>query len=359
VTQPPAPGPAWVARAAVAWGVLYAAVQATFAVTLTTVPLTPHVAYPPAVLLLLAALAAVAGGACAAAVARPLRHGGRTAAAVILGVALAVLATGTPALPVHIVPLLAGAGVESFPGLARALLDTAGAGLMAYGLTVSLRLLRGRCPRCGLPHPGGDGSRERPAPSVASRRTRTAAYLLMCGVLPWAGVKTIWTLGGDALGLTAAQWHAANAGAPGAARALASVGVDVTVLAALLAVTLTLGLLHRWGTVFPGWTPLVAGRWVPRMLPLVPAWAVGTGLAAYGSLLTVYAPLAALGALPAPVPSGGFTRDGLTWMILFGGLAFGGLGFALLVSARSYAARTRPVCDGSRVGGRTSLGRIA
>ncbi|MEV0202895.1 hypothetical protein AB0H81_41560, partial [Nonomuraea sp. NPDC050691] len=58
--QPSAPGPAWAARAAVAWGVLSAAVQVTWAVNGATVPLTPHVAYPPAALLLLAALAVVA-----------------------------------------------------------------------------------------------------------------------------------------------------------------------------------------------------------------------------------------------------------------------------------------------------------
>ncbi|MFF4644467.1 hypothetical protein [Streptomyces sp. NPDC001389] len=34
----------------------------------------------------------------------------------------------------------------------------------------------------------------------------------------------------------------------------------------------------------------------------------------------------------------------LAWVVEFGGLAFGGLGFALVAAARSYAARTRPVC---------------
>jgi D-alanyl-D-alanine dipeptidase len=31
-------------------------------------------------------------------------------------------------------------------------------------------------------------------------------------------------------------------------------------------------------------------------------------------------------------------------MVLFGGLAFGGLGFGLIAAARSYSARTRPIC---------------
>ncbi|MET7462422.1 hypothetical protein [Nonomuraea sp. NPDC005501] len=338
--QPPAPVP----RAAVAWGLLYAAVQSAWAVTGTTVPLTPEVAYPPAAQFLLAAFALVAAVACAA-VTRPLRHRARAAATAVLSAAPPVFAAGALSLPVHLVTLLSGAGVESATGLACVLLDAAGAAVLAHGLTTGLRRLRGQCARCGRAHPyAGGGPLTHPGPSTATRRTRTAAALLLCGVLPWAGVKTIWTLGGDALGVTAERWHAANAGAPGAARALASVGVDVTVLAALLAVVLTLGLLHRWGTVFPRWTPLVAGLRVPRMLPLVPAWAVGAGLAAYGSVLVVYASLRALGVLPSAASPDGFTRAGLTWMILFGGLAFAGLGYGLLLSARSYAARTRPTC---------------
>jgi hypothetical protein len=31
-------------------------------------------------------------------------------------------------------------------------------------------------------------------------------------------------------------------------------------------------------------------------------------------------------------------------MVLFGGLAFAGLGYGLLAAARSYTARTRPLC---------------
>ncbi len=184
-----------------------------------------------------------------------------------------------------------------------------------------------------------------PAPSRAPRRLRTAAWLLLGGLLPWAAVKTVWTLGGDALGVTAADWREANSGAPGAARALAAVGIDVTVLAAAAGVFLALGLLYRWGQVFPRWTLLFAGRRVPRLLPLLPAWACAIGLSLYGIALLAYASLSAADILPALEPFAPFTtRSGITWMVAFGGSAFAGLGLALAAGARSYARRTRPAC---------------
>ncbi|MFI7441817.1 hypothetical protein [Nonomuraea indica] len=341
----------------VAWAAAYAAVRLAWAATGATVPLTPQVALPPAAHVALAALALLSAGACLAE-ARARAHAGsglaraegsgravRAVATGVLTVVVPVFGAGAVSLPLHLVTLLSGAGVESSTGLAQVLLDAAGAVLLGRCWIVRRRHRAGVCVRCGGGHgyPGG-GPLVRPAPSAATGRTRAAVFLLMCGVLPWAGVKTVWTLGGDALGVTARRWEEANAAAPGLARALASVGVDVTVLAAMLAIFLMLGLMYRWGVVFPRWTVLLAGVRVPRLLPLVPAWLVGAGLGAYGSVLTGYAALAGLGVLPAVRPSGGFTVAGLTWMIAFGGLAFAGLGIGLLVAARSYAARTRPFC---------------
>ncbi|MFF9244831.1 hypothetical protein ACF1AY_38930 [Streptomyces sp. NPDC014776] len=122
-------------------------------------------------------------------------------------------------------------------------------------------------------------------------------------------------------------------------------GIDVTVLAAMVGGFLLLGLLYTWGQVFPRWTVVLSGRRVPRLLPLIPAWLTGIPLAMYGSVLIVMAPLMAVGVLPEIKPSPPFTTtSGITWMVEFGGLAFAGLGIGLVVAARSYAARTRPVC---------------
>lgn len=336
--------PAWVPLAAAAWGVLYAAVQATWAATGTIVPLRPQTPYPPSVQLTHAALAVAATVACLAST-RTLGRTGRVVVGSSLAVLFVMFVLGMTTLPLYFVTLASGAGMESATGLANVLMNTAGAGLIALVGVTFRRRTRGQCTRCGQAHPGpGDGPLVHPGPSTASRRTRVAVYLLMCGILPWAGVKTIWTLGGDALGVTAQEWHDVNEIAPGSAKALAAVGIDITVLAAMLAIFLMLGLMYRWGQVWPRWTMLLAGRRVPRLLPLIPAWLTAAGLAVYGVLLTIYAPLSAVGVLPSVPSADGFSSSAATWMAEFGGLAFAGLGIGLIVAARSYVARTRPVC---------------
>lgn len=336
--------PSRVPRAAALWGLLCALVQAGWAVTGTTVPWRPDSPYPTGLQLCYAALALLAAGA-AAAVSRPLAPGGRSAVTAGLVLALMVCSVNAIGLPVHFVSLLSGDDLESATGLAHIVLYAAGAVLLLPTLLVHRRRGLGLCPRCGAAHQSaGAGPLTHPEPTAAPRATRIAAYALLGGLLPWAAVKTWWTLGGDALGVTADEWAASGEKGSQAARSLASAGVDVTVLAAALGVFLALGLVHRWGAVFPRWTLPLSGTRVPRLLPLVPAWLTGVPLAAYGALLTVGAALSAVGAIPAIEAQEGFTSAGLTWMVLFGGLAFGGLGGSLLVGARSYAARTRPTC---------------
>nr|WP_237535561.1 hypothetical protein [Streptomyces sp. SID3343] len=336
----------WAVRsawAAVGWAAVFGVLHVAWAVTGTTVPWTAHTSYPPALHLAQAALA-VPGAAAAVAATRPCSRGGRRVVPLALFVTASVFALQTTALPLYVVTLASGSGVESATGLVHVLSTAIGACALVPLVVGCRRRLRGTCARCGRVHPDGlDGPRVHPPASVAWRRTRRLVYLLMCATLPWAVVKTVWTLGGDALGVTAQGWRDANAS--GAAKALATVGLDVTVLAALAAIFLLVGLMYPWGQVFPRWTLVLAGRRVPRLLPLVPALLTGVGLSVYGVVLVVLAPLVAVGILPAYEPKPPFTTGaGITWMILFGGLTFGGLGVALLVAARSYATRTRPAC---------------
>ncbi|MFI6641860.1 hypothetical protein [Streptomyces sp. NPDC050504] len=333
-----------VPHAAAVWGLLCALTQGGWAVTGTAVPWRPDAPYPADIQVCYAALALLAAGA-AASVPHPRSPGGRGAVTAGLVLTLAVCAVNVIGLPAYLVTLLSGGGVESATGLAHVALYSAGACLVLPTLLVHRRRGLGRCPRCGAAHQGtGTGALIHPERADAPRGTLVAAYALLCGLLPWSAVKTWWTLGGDALGVTAEEWAASGERGSDAARSLASAGVDVTVLAAALGVFLALGLVHRWGAVFPRWTLPLSGTRVPRLLPLVPAWLVGVPLAAYGTLLTIGAALSATGAIPAFEAQEGFSPAGLTWMVLFGGLAFGGLGGSLLVGARSYAARTRPVC---------------
>ncbi|GGO55037.1 MULTISPECIES: hypothetical protein [Streptomyces] len=338
--------PAWAPRAAAAWGVAYAALQALWAATGTGVPLAGDRHTPAALQLLLAALALAASGVSLATT-RTLGRSGRRATGGALAVLIPALGWGAIGLPMYFVTLASGAGLESVTGLVNLLLVAAGTTLLALVAVSYRRRLGGSCPRCGQWHEGGgDGPLAHPPATTAPPRTRATAYLLMCGLLPWSVVKTVWLFGGDAIGVSGEAWQdEVESESTGAAKALASVGVDVTVLGALLGFFLLLGLLHCWGQVFPRWTLLLSGRRVPRLLPLVPAWLTGFSLALYGTLLTAGSLLMAAGVLPKPEPDGVFTSGtGLAWMVAFGGLAFGGLGWGLLVAARSYAERTRPRC---------------
>lgn len=342
--------PSWAPYAAAVWGVLYAAVQIAWVTTGTALPLGAGRLFPPALQLALAGLALLAAGACLAG--SRVRGGpALRAVGVPLIVAIPAFVLGTFGAPMEFVSLISGSGAGvNAVGLIHLLLDVTGAGLLVVTGLSFLRRLRGRCPRCGHAHSGRvDGPLVRPAASTASARTRVTVYAGMSGVLPWATVKTIWTLGGDALGVTSQQWQETSVGASWLMRALALVGVDFTVLSAALAWFLMLGLVHPWGQVFPRWTLFLAGRRVPRLLPLIPAWLAGFTLALYGTALILIATpvLAGVGDEPEPRPP--FTDGtGITWMTEFGGLAFAGLGVGLLVAARSYATRTRPVCaDGS------------
>ncbi|MYS86016.1 hypothetical protein [Embleya scabrispora] len=317
----------------------------------TTVPWTRHTAYAPLAQWLLAGLAVIAGAA-AQATRRPLRGRGRRVVGGVLVVATPVLAVGMLGLPAYFVTLVAGSGLESATGLAHELLGAALTALLVLVGLAHRRRSAGACARCGLRHSGGyDVALVRPGASTAARRTRRAVYLLMCGLLPWAVTKTVWTLGGDAFGITAEEWRQSDSDGSKVVEALAAVGIDVTVLAAGAGVFLLTGLLYPWGQVFPRWIPVLRGRRVPRLLPLLPAWSTGLGLSVYGVFLTVYAPLAALGVVPAPEPDAdlGASRSDTLWLVAFGGLAFGGLGLGLLTAARSYAARTRPVCATANV----------
>ncbi|GGV30002.1 hypothetical protein [Streptomyces spectabilis] len=338
--------PALAPRAAALWAVTSAAVQAAWAVSGTGVPLAGERYYPPAALLATAVAGILAAGVSLAST-RALTRRGRTVVGVSLVVLIPALGWTVPGVPPTFVTLASGSGVDSVTGLVQLLLTTGSTVLLTAVAVAYRRRLKGRCPRCGQAHAGpNDGPLAHPAPSSAPRRTRATAYALLCGLLPWAGVKTVWLCGGDAIGVRAEAWRReVETESSGAPRALASVGIDVTVLAALLGVFLLLGLLHRWGQVFPRWAPFLSGRRVPRLLPLAPAWLTGAGLACYGTLLTLGAALMAAGVLPSPEPEGVFTTaSGLTWMVAFGGLAFAGLGWALLIGARSYAARTGPRC---------------
>ncbi|MFB7467695.1 hypothetical protein ACFCZ1_30090 [Streptomyces sp. NPDC056224] len=125
--------PTWAPHAAAVWGVLFAAVQVTWAASGATVPWSPNVAYAPTVQLLLAAIAVLAAGACLATT-RTLARRGRVMVAAPLFLAVLVCVMGMASLPAYFVMLASFSGVDSVTGLAHDLLSAVGAALLILGL---------------------------------------------------------------------------------------------------------------------------------------------------------------------------------------------------------------------------------
>ncbi|WP_433061227.1 hypothetical protein [Dactylosporangium sp. CS-033363] len=96
-----------------------------------------------------------------------------------------------------------------------------------------------------------------------------------------------------------------------------------------LACFLLLGLVRPWGMVFPRWTVWLAGRRVPRFLPLAPVWLIAPTLALYGTGSFFY---------------GLFSKYGVLGLGGAASIAFAGYGWALAIAAVSYQQRTRPIC---------------
>ncbi|WP_406113042.1 hypothetical protein [Kitasatospora purpeofusca] len=154
-------------------------------------------------------------------------------------------------------------------------------------------------------------------------------------------MKLFWASGGTFAGLSGADLRAAaeRNGASGLWLTLDSWGLDATALLALLGVFLLWGLVRPWGRVFPGWTPGLAGRPVPRWLPLAPAVLGAATLAPYGVVGLGWTVLATAGAVE--VPRGDFPTPADTLLVARIGLsAFALYGVALAVAARSYWRRT-------------------
>ena len=107
----------------------------------------------------------------------------------------------------------------------------------------------------------------------------------------------------------------------------------------LAGTVLPLALVYRWGQVFPGWVPLLAGRGVPRWLVLGPALGLGVGMTAYFGFSTVQFAIQTL--TGTWEQHAGSYPLWFFWVALPAYLAWGlGLGAAAL----AYRRATRPPC---------------
>lgn len=178
------------------------------------------------------------------------------------------------------------------------------------------------CAQCGRSHPAGAVRLRRPVPRAAPVRIRRIAYAGCVGWLPYVGLHTLGALGVP--GIEPNDFRP-----PADVTFVFFVGIGLSVF-------LLLGLVQRWGMVFPRWVLWLAGRPVPRLLPIVPVWLISPTLILYGFGSGVYAVLLATGVLTWDGGDVGLVGYGQP-------ISFVAYGAALAVAAASYQSRTRPV----------------
>ncbi|GAA3248216.1 hypothetical protein ACFO1B_39255 [Dactylosporangium siamense] len=165
----------------------------------------------------------------------------------------------------------------------------------------------------------------RPLAHSAPARIRRIAYAGCAAWLPYGGVHLLGAFGVPGL-------------EPEGFRPSPSMAIALCV-GLSLAVFLLLGLVHPWGMVFPRWTILLAGRRVPRFLPIVPVWLIAPTFVLYGLGAGVYVMLLIGGVLHWHGRTG---LDAAGYIGVAQPISFAGYGLALTVCAVSYQLRTRP-----------------
>ena len=257
------------------------------------------------------------------------RHGERRSTRQLLRLAAGLSLVSGFSLLMDLVMLLTGSNPDSTAAAAHHALGALGAALLA-----------------GLAHrrtaPGTPGP-VAAAPLAAPRSVQLAALAGALAFAPYAAMKTVWATGGTFAGVTGAETLEVSRrnGASGLWLTLESYGIDATALLAALGIFLLFGLVRPWGRVFPRWTLLLAGRRVPRWLPLTPAVLGAATLAPYGVLGVGQLTLASFGRVE--LPRGDFPDVRSAVLVGWIGLAaFAVYGVALTVAALSYWRRTGP-----------------
>jgi hypothetical protein len=116
-------------------------------------------------------------------------------------------------------------------------------------------------------------------PAAAARWGRWAVALAIIPPVTYAVIRWAWAAGVP-LGISRkflAEMHANGLWLAGAGLATVAAGGAL----------LTLGLVQRWGEIFPRWVPFLAGTRVPPALAIIPASIVAASLVS-GGLTAVY-----------------------------------------------------------------------
>ncbi len=205
-------------------------------------------------------------------------------------------------------------------------------GFLWLGATVSYTRLSGEaCLYCGR----RDGPEGWTSPANARRWGRIAVYVAMVAPVFYALTRYAWALG-IPLGMTEEYWRS------GQERGMWISGLFLATFG-LVGAALMLGLVQRWGEVFPRWMIGLAGRRVPMALAVIPAALVsvllvvgGIGIGADLSVMAVN--MAASGVSGADLIVGIIFQVGPT-------LLFPLWGVALAVATLGYYFRRRGPCS--------------
>jgi hypothetical protein len=355
----------WAPYAAVAWSLLYAALGVYWAVSGRGFPYTPENVsdgmgpllgrFGPGVAWIFVILAGIPAAAVGAAMLRGVRGRVFRPLLIITGSLLAgvllLLMTGLDLLvmlgyiPYVVRGFFTGdeIGQRYLRGLTQwatihQLLCLVGGFLWLAATVCYGRRSMGACLYCGR----RDGPEGWQSPNEAARWGRIAVYVAMAPPVFYALTRYAWALGFP-LGMSEEylrQGQAAGTWTSGLF--LATFG--------LVGAVLMLGLVQRWGEVFPRWMIGLAGRRIPIALAVVPAALVSVLLVVGGIVIW-----SGLAQMAANVAAGGAKGIGIFWEIFFQvgpTLLFPIWGVALAVATLGYYYRRRGPC---KVCGRGSL----
>jgi hypothetical protein len=215
-------------------------------------------------------------------------------------------------------------------------------GFLWLAATVSYaRRSGGACLYCGR----RDGPEGWNSPDKATRWGRIAVYVSMVVPVFYALTRYAWALGFP-LGMSEAYLRSGQeSGTWISGLFLATFG--------LVGAALTLGLVQRWGEVFPRWMIGLGGRRVPIALAVIPASLISVLLVVGG--IGIWSGLAKM---VAALVAGEAEGMGIIWAISFQvgpTLLFPVWGVALAVATLGYYYRRRGPC---RVCGRGASGEI-
>ncbi len=354
----------WAPYAAIGWSLVYAALGITWAVSGGGFPYTPEAAssgmgplvgrFGPGVAWVVVMLAGIPAAALGAAMLRGVRRGAWrplliTAGVLLAGILLLLmigleLLIGLGYVPITLFMLLTGGDTSFYLKefaqwtVTHQLLCLIG-GFLWLGATVSYaRRSADACLYCGR----RDGPEGWQAPDQAARWGRIAVYVAMVAPIFYTFTRYAWALGWP-LGMTEEYWRA------GQARGLWVSGLFLASFG-LLGALLMLGLVQRWGEVFPRWMIGLAGRRVPVALAVVPASLVSVVVLVGG--IVIWSGIPAMLANAQSVEMGAAEVRGALIFQLGPTLLFPIWGVALAAATLGYYYRRRGPC---KVCGRGAL----